>query len=313
MNVFITGATGFIGGSVAVRFIAEGYKVRGLVRTEAQAARLAALGIEPVLGTLADAAILSREAQHADAVVNAASSDNLPAVETLLNALAGSGKVFIHTSGSSVIGDDARGEWASDQIFDEDTPFTPAPEKARRAALDKLIIDAAERGVRSVILCNTMIYGNGLGLNPYSVQIPPLVAQARKSGSARFVGKGVNIWSNVHIEDVVELYLLALKKAPAGSFYFVENGQASFADITAAIAERLGLDAPQAWPVEEAIKEWGFGHAVYSFGSNSRVSARRARNELGWEPKHVSVTEWIRRDMKISDDIDANGKIADTK
>ena len=303
MNIFITGATGFIGGSVAARFIAEGFSVRGLVRTEAQAARLRALGVEPVIGTLADADILTREAQRADAVVNAASSDNLPAVETLLNALAGSNKVFIHTSGSSVVGDDARGEWVSEKIFDEETVYTPAPEKADRAALDKLIIAAAGRGVRSVILCNTMIYGNGLGLNPYSVQIPPLVAQARKSGIARFVGKGVNIWSNVHIEDVVDLYLLALKKAPAGSLYYVENGEASYKDITTAIAQRLGLDAPQSWPVEEAIKEWGFGHAVYSFGSNSRVSAKRARNDLGWTPKHASVIDWIKNDMKISEEV----------
>ena len=299
MNIFITGATGFIGGSVAARFMAEGYHVRGLVRTEAHAERLRSLGVTPVIGTLDDADILTREAQRADAVVNAASSDNVPAVEALLNALAGSGKAFIHTSGSSVVGDDARGEWTSEKIFDEDTIYTPAPEKAERAALDKLIIDAATRSVRSIILCNTMIYGNGLGLNPFSVQIPPLVAQARKSGIARFVGQGVNIWSNVHIEDVVELYLLALKKAPAGSFYYVENGEASYKDITTAIAQRLQLSAPQPWPVEEAIKEWGFGHAVYSFGSNSRVSAKRARTDLGWTPKHTSVVGWIKDNMLI--------------
>ncbi|QRX83722.1 NAD-dependent epimerase/dehydratase family protein [Glaciimonas sp. PAMC28666] len=299
MNVFITGATGFIGGSVAARFMAEGYQVRGLVRTEAQAERLRSLGVTPVIGTLDDADILTREAQRADAVVNAASSDNLPAVETLLNALAGSGKAFIHTSGSSVVGDDARGEWTSEKIFDEDTVYTPAPEKAERAALDKLIIDAAARGVRSIILCNTMIYGNGLGLNPFSVQIPPLVAQARKSGIPRYVGQGVNIWSNVHIEDVVELYFLALKKAPAGSFFYVENGEASYKEITTAIAQRLQLGAPQPWPVEDAIKEWGFGHAVYSFGSNSRVSAQRARTVLGWIPKHTSVVKWIEDDMLI--------------
>ncbi|MQR00628.1 NAD-dependent epimerase/dehydratase family protein [Glaciimonas soli] len=299
MKVFITGATGFIGGSVAARLVAEGYSVRGLVRTEAQAALLAQRGIEPVLGMLEDADVLTREAQSADAVVNAASSDNVLAVTTLLDALAGSNKAFIHTSGSSVVGDDARGEWASEQIFDEATVYTPAPEKAKRAALDKLILDAVKRGVHSIILCNTMIYGNGLGLNPHSVQIPPLVAQARKSGIARFVGKGVNIWSNVHIADVAELYLLALKKASAGSFYYVENGQASYAEIVTAIAERLGLGAPQPWPVEAAIEEWGFGHAVYSFGSNSRVSAQRARTELGWLPEHRSVIEWVKRDMKL--------------
>lgn len=299
MNVFITGAAGYIGGSVAARLLQEGWKVRGLVRTQEQAERVRKLGIEPVVGTLEDTDLLAHEARQADAVVNAASSDNRPPVEAMLDALAGSGKPFIHTSGSSVVGDDARGEWKSDKVFAEDTPVDVVPEKAARASLDKLILDAAQRGVRSVILCNTMIYGTGLGASPDSVQIPPLVAQARKSGIARYVGKGVNVWSNVHIADVVELYLLALKKAPAGSFYFVENGEASYADIVAAIAKRLKLGAPQSWPVEEAIKEWGFGHAVYSFGSNSRVTAAKARRELGWQPQHTSVFDWIENDMQV--------------
>lgn len=301
MNVFITGAAGYIGGSVAVRLIKEGYQVRGLVRTPEQAERIKAVGIMPVIGTLDDREILIREAKVSDAVVNAASSDHRASVEAMLDGLQGSNKPFIHTSGSSVIGDDARGEWKSDKVFAEDTPFGVVPEKAARASLDKLIIDAAQRGVRSAILCNTMIYGTGLGVSPDSVQIPPLVAQAKKNGIARYVGQGVNVWSNVHIADVVDLYLLALKKAPAGSFYFVENGEASYADIVASIARRLDLGAPQSWPVEEAIKEWGFGHAVYSFGSNSRVTAAKARKELGWQPTHTSVFKWIENDMQVKE------------
>lgn len=299
MKVFITGAAGYIGGSVAARLLQEGYTVRGLVRTQEQAERVKQLGIEPVVGTLEDQTILAHEAQQADAVINAASSDHRTSVEAMLDALAGSGKPFIHTSGSSVVGDDARGEWKSDKVYAEDTPVTVVPEKAARASLDQLIRDAAQRGVRSVILCNTMIYGNGLGASANSVQIPPLVAQAQKSGIARYVGQGVNVWSNVHIKDVVELYLLALKNAPVGSFYFVENGEASYADIVSAIAKRLKLGEPQSWPVEEAIKEWGFGHAVYSFGSNSRVTAALARKELAWKPTHTSVFDWITNDMKV--------------
>lgn len=299
MKVFITGAAGYIGGSVAARLLQEGYTVRGLVRTQEQADKVKQLGIEPVIGTLDDASILTHEAQQADAVINAASSDHRASVEAMLDALAGSGKAFIHTSGSSVVGDDARGEWKSDQVYAEDTPVAVVPEKAARASLDQLIRDAAKRDVRSVILCNTMIYGTGLGASANSVQIPPLVAQAQKSGIARYVGQGVNVWSNVHIKDVVELYLLALKNAPSGSFYFVENGEASYADIVSAIAIRLKLGEAQSWPVEEAIKEWGFGHAVYSFGSNSRVTAALARKELGWTPTHSSVFDWIKNDMKV--------------
>ena len=300
MKLFITGASGFIGGSVAMRCMREGHVIRGLVRTQEQAQRLEALGMIPVVGTLADTSLLGEEAKLADAVVNAASSDDLLSVQTLLDALAGSGKVFLHTSGSSVVGDDARGEWAAQQVFAEDTPYTPSPEKAPRAELDQLIINAAQRNVGSIILCNSMIYGEGLGLKRDSVQIPPLVKQARQSGVARYVGKGCNIWSNVHIQDVVELYLLALNKARPGSFYFVENGQSSYAEIAAAIAQRLELGPAQSWPIECAIEAWGYSHAVYSFGSNSRVTAARARKELGWQPKYTSVLDWIKHEMRLN-------------
>lgn len=300
MTIFLTGASGFIGGAVALRLMKDGHRIRGLVRSPEKATRLQALGIEPVLGDLADTALLAREAKAADAVINAADSDHRPAVEAFLDALAGSGKPFLHTSGTSVVADDARGDRASDRIYDEDTPVEPVPGKAARVAIDRVVVDAAGRGVRSVVLCNSLIYGTGPGLHPDSVQIPTLVAQARKTGMVRHIGRGLNIWSNVHVDDMAELYALALERAPAGAFYYVENGEASFAEAAAAIARRLGLGAPQPWPVDDAIAELGFGHAVYSLGSNSRVRGKRARAELGWAPKHASLIDWIEIEMPIA-------------
>jgi nucleoside-diphosphate-sugar epimerase len=297
MKIFITGATGYIGGSLAHDLLAAGHQVRGLVRSEEKAAKLAALGIEPVPGSLDDRELLAAEARGADAVIQAADSDHRGAIEALVEGLRGSGKPLLHTSGSSVIGDDVGGDALSERIFDEDTPLRVEPDKAARHAIDQLVLGA--EGVRGIVLCNTMIYGTGTGLHPHSVQIPPLVAQARKSGVVRIVGRGVNRWSNVHIADVVALYRLALEKAPAGAFYFVENGEASFAEIGEAIARRLGLGPVQSWTVEEAAREWGMGHARYSFGSNSRVRAKRARRELGWAPAHDSVTQWIEREMPL--------------
>ncbi len=300
MTIFLTGAGGFIGGAIAARLMASGHPIRGLVRSPEKAAALQARGIEPVLGDLSDTALLAREAQAADAVINAANSDDRAAVEAVLNALAGSGKPFLHTSGSSIVADDARGDWASDRIYDEGTPLEPLPGKAARVAIDRLIVDAAGRGVRSVVLCNTLIYGTTKGLAAESVQIPTLVTQARQTGIVRHVGRGLNIWSNVHVDDVAELYALALDRAPAGAFYFVENGEASFAQATAAISRRLGLGAPQDWPIDDAIAELGFGKAVYSLGSNSRVRGKRARSELGWAPKHASLTGWIESEMPVA-------------
>ena len=136
MQIFLTGANGFIGGAAAAALIAGGHKVRGLVRDKAKAEAVAAHGVEAVVGALDDAAALQAEARAADAVVNAASSDHRGAVEALLAGLAGSGKAFIHSSGSSIVADLAMGE-PSDRIFDEATPIAPLADKAARVAIDR--------------------------------------------------------------------------------------------------------------------------------------------------------------------------------
>ncbi|NVD74184.1 NAD-dependent epimerase/dehydratase family protein [Duganella sp. BJB1802] len=291
MKIFVTGAAGFIGGSIAAGLVRAGHQVVGLVRKPEQLEELASIGVTGVVGTLDDRDLLIAQARAADAVINAASSDNRAAVEAFVDALAGSGKVFLHTSGSSIVGDASGGE-ATDRIYFEDQLPAPTADKAARVAIDDLVLAAAGKGVRSAVLCNTLIYGDG-ALPRDSVQLPRLIKQARKSGIVRHVGRGLNIWSNVHIDDVVDLYLLALEKTEAGAFYFVESGEASFRDMSAAIARALGLGEPQDWPLEQAKEEWGYEMASYGLGSNSRVRGQRARTQLGWKPHGPSVFDWI--------------------
>ena len=295
MNVFITGAAGFIGGSIATGLVNKGHQVTGLVRNAEQAAELKALGIEPVIGTLDDEALLIEQARKADGVINAASSDHRGAVEALLSGLRGTNKPFLHTSGSSIVGDASGGE-GSDNIYYEGQLPAATPDKAARVAIDDLVLAAANDGVRSAVLCNSLIYGHSLGVRRDSVQLPRLIKQARKSGVVRHVGTGGNIWSNVHINDVVELYALALENTPAGTFYFVESGEASFRDMSNAIAEALGLGPAQDWPLKDAEAEWGYEMANYGLGSNSRVRGKHARELLGWVPETTSVLGWIKRD-----------------
>src|SRR5262249_54982828 len=289
MQIFIPGANGFIGGAVASALIADGHTVRGLVRSKAKADAVTAYGVEAVVGSLDDAVLLQAEARAADAVVNAASSDHRGAVEALIAGLSGSGKALIHSSGSSIAADLAMGE-PSARIFHEATAIAPEAEKAARVAIDRLVLDAP--GIRSVVLCNSMIYGNALGPPARSVQIPALAAQAKASGIARYIGRGLNRWSNVHIADVAALYALAIAKAPAGTFMYVESGEEALGDIVRAIAARLGLGAAQPWSAAEAIAAWGRNMAVFSLGSNSRVRGKAAA-DLGWSPTRRSVTQWI--------------------
>jgi nucleoside-diphosphate-sugar epimerase len=299
MNVFITGVGGYIGGSIAAALLANGHHVRGLTRSEASAQRLTPIGVDPVVGTLDDADLLAREARASDGVINAANSDHAGAVQSLIAGLEGSNKPLLHTSGSSVVGDDARGARRSEQVFDGQSPLTVNPAKQARRDIDLRVLGAAARGVRSTVICPSLIYGVGKGLNPHSVQIPFLIANARERGVVQIVGAGLNVWSNVHIDDVVDLYLLALAKAPAGAFYFAENGEASFGELGAAIAKRLGLPGVESLPPELAAQRWGEPKAYFSLGSNSRVSSIRARRELGWAPRHASLIEWVLGEMPV--------------
>jgi nucleoside-diphosphate-sugar epimerase len=292
MKIFCTGASGYIGGSVAAHLIASGHQVTGLVRSPDKADAVRERGIEPVMGTLDDAAVLSQAAKAADVVVNAASADHKGAVVALLDALAGSGKPFIHTSGSSIIGTQSRGE-RSDDIFDEDTPFTPSPARAARVELNHFILGHRDKGCRPVIICPSLIYGIGHGAGRDSVQVPLLIKLAKKRGNATHAGPGENIWSNVHIDDLVPLYALAIDKAPAGAFYFVENGEDSMRELCVSINRMLGYSGPpSAMTMQEAAAEWGEGTAENTMASNSRIRAKRAR-QLGWQPKARGLIEEI--------------------
>jgi nucleoside-diphosphate-sugar epimerase len=295
MKIFCTGASGYIGGSVAAHLAARGHQVTGLVRSADKADAVRDFGIEPVMGTLDDSGILSSAAREADVVVNAASADHKGAALALLNALAGSGKPFIHTSGSSIVGKRSRGE-RSDDVFDEDTPITPSPARTARIALNHFIVGAHDLGCRPVIICPSLIYGIGHGAGRDSVQVPLLINLARKRGNAAHAGPGENNWSNVHIDDLVPLYVLAIEKAPAGAFYFAENGENSMREACRAINGMLGYAGPpSAMSMQEAASQWGEGTAEDTMASNSRVRARRARNELGWRPKARGLIEEIER------------------
>jgi nucleoside-diphosphate-sugar epimerase len=292
MKVFCTGASGYIGGSVAAHLVAAGHQVTGLVRSQEKADAVSARGIQPLLGTLDDGERLAQAAQAADIVVNAASADHLGAVAALLDALAGSGKPFIHTSGSSIVGTRAKGH-RSDAVFDESTPIKPTPARAARVALNDRILAYRDKGCRPVIICPSLIYGLGHGVDPHSTQVPLLVALAKKRGGAAHAGPGENIWSNVHIDDLVALYALAIERAPAGAFFFAENGENSMREVCDSINRMLGYAGPpSAMSMEEAAAEWGEGTAEDTMASNSRVRAVQAR-QLGWEPKARSLIEEI--------------------
>jgi nucleoside-diphosphate-sugar epimerase len=210
---------------------------------------------------------------------------------TLITALERSGKALICTTGSGIVADSAAGEYASSVIFTEDTYFEPVPFRRPRVAMNRLVREAAiDKGIRSVVICPSMIYGRGRGLQPDSDQLPKIIALSKQVGAGVYFGKGLNRYSNVHIDDLVDLYLLALEKAPGGSFFFAENGHASFKEIAEMVSRFLGLGGKTvSLSVEDVVRQYGDA-GRYGVTSNSLVSAVNARR-LGWSPKAPSLPE----------------------
>jgi nucleoside-diphosphate-sugar epimerase len=294
MKVFVTGATGYIGGSVAEKLVAASHEVSGLVRSEAKIPLLKERGVNPVVGTLDDSENLTKAAQAADAVIHAASADHTGSVMTLVTALERSGKLLIHTSGSAIVADHADGEYASAVPLTEDDYFDPVPNRRARVDMNRYVRHAAiEKGVRSVVICPAMIYGTGRGPQPDSDQLPKLIALSKQVGAGVYFGKGLNRYSNVHIDDLVDLYLLVMEKAPGGSFFFAENGNNSFKELAEMMSTVLGFGGRTiSLPVEDVIRQNGEA-ARLGVASNSLVVAANARR-LGWSPKAPALADYLK-------------------
>ena len=289
MHVFLTGATGYIGGAVADALRAHGHAVTGLARSQESAEKLRARGIEPLIGDLGDAAALRRVAGLADAVIHAgairgpemAGTDRV-AVEAMLEGLADSGKAFLYTSGAFVYGD------TGDGIVDETHPLGATSIIVWRQAVERDVVAAAQRGVRSVVIRVPLVFGNG-----GSFIIPRFLGLARTEGFARYVGSGTNRWSTVHVDDLADLYVRALDRADAGSTFNAAAGlSVEWREIAKAISRTAGAGGNVAsWPVEEARAV--FGPYAAGFVENQQLSSVRATSLLGWKAQRTSVLDDI--------------------
>ncbi|MEZ5354827.1 MAG: NAD-dependent epimerase/dehydratase family protein [Bryobacteraceae bacterium] len=277
-SVFVTGATGYIGSAACACLRERGYAVAGLARSEESARKLADGGIGAVRGSLTDTDGLAGAARASDGVIHAAMESGAEAgerdrkaVEAILDALAGSGTPFVYTSGSWVMG--STGGRVAGEMF----PLNPAPGVAWRPAVERMVLDATERGVRGIVIRPALVYGRGGGL---------LTALA--SGALPWVGDGTNHWSFVHVDDLAGLYTLALEQAPPGSIYVAARGPAI---AVAEIAREFG--SPAFVPVEDAREE--LGPIADALVLDQKIGSTRAARELGWRPSGAAVIEEIRR------------------
>jgi nucleoside-diphosphate-sugar epimerase len=296
MHVFVTGGSGQTGPAVVAELLTAGHTVTGLARSTASAARLASLGAAPHRGSLDDLDSLRRGAEAADGVLHMAYGGDYAdpeslirrdcaAIEALGQALAGSGKPLVSTSGTLVT---RAGQVSTEQ----DTP-DPDSVAAFRIAGEQACLGFADRGVRSsVVRLAPTVHGPG----DYGF-IPALIAAARRAGVSAYVGNGTNRWPAVHRFDAARLFRLALEKAPAGS---VLHGVGESAVTIKSIAEQIALmlDIPTtSLTLEQASEHLGNPFLARFFSLDVPVSGQHTQTLLGWAPQHATLLE----DLKTGD------------
>ena len=286
MDVFLTGATGYIGGAIVDALLRAGHSVLSLARSDKSAEVMRARSISPLRGDLRDSASLIRGAQQADAVIQAGTTNSsdmdrvdIAAVEAILTALEGTGKPFIYTSGCWVLGN------TGDTIADEGAPTDPPAIVAWRSALERRVLSATTRGIRSVVIRPAVVYGRGGGIPA------TLINLARQYGAARYIGRGENHCPMVHVEDLADVYARALAKAPAGSLFNAPGGPALRSkEIAQAVSQAAGLGGrTESWSLEAAREM--LGPLADALALDLQFSGDKAKRVLGWTPRASSVID----------------------
>jgi nucleoside-diphosphate-sugar epimerase len=286
MVIFLTGATGYIGGVVAQALQQAGHHVTGLARTSEKAKYLEARGIRAHLGDLLQPETIASAARIADGVIHTANTNDansaqadVAVVRAIVAALEGSAKPFVYTSGVWVFCS------PGGQVATEESPVNPTPLVAQRPAIEQEVLAAQGRGVRAIVIRPALVYGRG-------GSIPAMLTKsARETGSTRYVGDGSNRWPFVDVQDLAQLYVRAVEKAKPGSLYNASHGPSHrVAEVAAAASIGAGANGKtESWPLEEARKAIGpFADALVL---DQQVSGEKAKKELGWAPHAGSVLD----------------------
>ncbi|KAJ7065557.1 hypothetical protein C8F01DRAFT_1053661 [Mycena amicta] len=317
IHVLLTGATGFVGGTALTTLLDRDDYKRGqvkitcLVRGDDRARLIKQrLGVDVVVGDLAEGELVRRAAAEADVVLDTANADFPKGSRAILDGLkeryerTGIQSVFIHTSGTGALTDNAQGQFADEKIYqDLDCAAIRAiPTTYVHRESDSMISEASEQGyVRAYVVMPPLIYGRGTGpFSRTSVQIPALIRAALNLGQAVHVGPGLSMWNGVHVQDLVDLFMILLDdavnsvrpKAPTGleCFYFCATDTYSWKQLAIELGKCLHAkgalvtpDARALLPEEEqeVLGAW----SGFAYGSNSRSRAGKAYT-LGWAPKH---------------------------
>jgi hypothetical protein len=316
MNIFITGASGFVGGAATRELVAKGHSVSAMSRSDKSNATIRVLGATPVRCDLES--ITAEHLRGVDAVIHAAAfveawgpkdawfKSNVLGTQAVLDAARGAGvKRFIHigTEAAIVHGQHVH---AADENYPL-SPNSPYPYCATKAQAEMRVREANAPGFTAIILRPRFIWGPG------DTTLLPTIEEMAKAGKWMWIDGGKAMTSTTHIANLVHAIELVLTKGEGGEAYFIlDDGDVSMREIISGMAASKGLQLPEksipGWLADrlggmcEGI--WGlFGlkseppltrHAAMVMSRNCTLKGDKARKGLGYAPV-ISRAEGLAR------------------
>jgi nucleoside-diphosphate-sugar epimerase len=308
-TIFLTGATGLVGGHVAEEALARGHRVRALVRSSSDTRFLDQLGVDKVPGDLADADALRRGVQGADWVFNCAAkvgdwgtleefrAINVDALKLLLDAAVDARVArFVHVSSLGVY--EGRDHHGTDETTPPAANSLDAYTRSKTEAEALVLRYARERGLTASIVRPGFIYGER-----DRTVLPKLLTNLRR-GTFAYFGSGEQALNCIYVKNLVHgIFLAAETPEAAGEVFNLTDGQpVSKSKFVGTVAELDGLKPPTrhiplglarflAGVVEGIAKFRGaknpplINKARYKFlGLNLDYSIEKARRLLGYHP-----------------------------
>ncbi|CAG8119729.1 unnamed protein product [Penicillium salamii] len=324
-KVFITGATGYIGGDglFAIVNAHPDWELSALVRSSQKADQITTKypKIRTVIGDLDSSDLIEEEVRNADIVFHFADCDHVAAANAIAKGAQHHSPErplwLIHTSGTGILTvEDQRaktyGIERPKQYNDWEgvSELVNLPADAFHRNVDEIIIGAGQKSPASVkvaVVCPPTIYGPGRGPgNQKSVQAYWLSDAVLKRKQGLLVGEGKNVWHQVHVQDLSDVYLALGEAASQGGgkatwnnegYYLAENGSFVWGDIQRAVAQaafdKKLIASPDVESLDGAQTTEVHPFGIYAWGSNSRGNSLRARKLFGWSPKQPKLIDLI--------------------
>lgn len=314
MRIFVTGASGFVGGAATRKLAAGGYEVRAMSRSEKSDAAIRALGATPVRCDLENVA--EADVRGADAIIHCAAfveqwgpldawqRFNVEGTRNMLAAaLQGGVKRFIHIGTEAALfhGQHLRGV---DETYPL-APNSPYPYSATKAQAEQLVRNANGPGFETIVLRPRFIWGPG------DTTLLPVIEEMARAGKFMWVNGGRAMTSTTHIDNLVHAIELSLTKGRPGEAYFIlDDGVRPMRDMITGMAASRGLSLPDksvpAWladalggAMEFAWGNFGLKGAPPLTRFSAMILSRdailkddKARAEMGYQPL-ISVEEGL--------------------